>query len=181
MSDIGNFKVPSYDEVSDQAKTVFDQYIKAMGKMPNLYATIGYSGNALSSYQAFVQAQARGTFHGKDREAIYLIVSKFNGCEYCQASHTPSAVKFGWKEEETILLRAGKFPEKKWQVLYRVIESVIENKGEVSNELMQQFFALGYNEAALMDLMALIIAMTFTNYVYRMTKIPIDFPLAKPV
>ena len=149
--------------------------------MPNLYATIGHSANALTSYMAFVQAQAKGTFHGKDREAIYLIVSKFNGCEYCQASHTPSAIKFGWREEETVLLRAGKLPEKKWQVLYRVIEAVIEHKGEVNNELLKEFFDLGYNETALMDLMALIMAMTFTNYVFRLTKIPIDFPPAKPV
>src|SRR4029078_9660562 len=98
------FKVPTYDEVTDVAKTVFDQFIKSTGKMPNLYATIGYSANALSSYMAFVQAQVKGTFHGKDREAIYLIVSRFNGCEYCQASHTPSAIRFGWTEEETVLL-----------------------------------------------------------------------------
>ena len=175
------FKVPAYNEVEDGAKPVFDQFIKSMGRMPNLYATIGYSANALTSYMAFVQAQAKGTFHGKDREAIYLIVSRFNECEYCQASHTPSAIKFGWKEEDTVLLRAGKFPEKKWQVIYRVIESVIERKGEVSSELLHAFFELGYNEAALMDLMALIIAMTFTNYVFRLTKIPVDFPLAKPV
>ena len=175
------FHVPAYDEVAESARPVFDQYIKLIGRMPNLYATIGHSANALTSYMAFVQAQAKGTFHGKDREAIYLIVSKFNGCEYCQASHTPSAIKFGWKEEETVLLRAGKLPEKKWQVLYRVIEAVIEHKGEVNNELLKEFFDLGYNETALMDLMALIMAMTFTNYVFRLTKIPIDFPPAKPV
>jgi len=175
------FKVPTYDEVTDSAKTVFDQFIKSTGKMPNLYATIGYSANALSSYMMFVQAQAKGTFHGKDREAIYLIVSKLNGCEYCQASHTPSAIRFGWKEEETTLLRAGKFPEKKWEVIYALIKSVIENKGEVSNEILSDFFALGYNQAALIDLVTLIIVMTFTNYVFRLTKIPIDFPLVPAV
>lgn len=175
------FKVPSYEEVDESAKSIFDQYIKLIGRMPNLYATIGHSANALTSYMAFVQAQAKGTFHGKDREAIYLIVSKFNDCEYCQASHTPSAIKFGWTEEETILLRAGKNPDKKWQVIYKVIKSVIEHKGEVSNELLQEFFELGYKEAALIDLIALIIAMTFTNYVFRLTKVPIDFPLAKAV
>jgi len=174
------FPVPSYDDVDAGAKVVFDQFIKSTGRIPNLYATIGYSANALSSYMAFVQAQAKGTFHGRDREAIYLIVSKFNGCEYCQASHTPSAIKFGWNEEDTVLLRARKFPEKKWQVIYDVIKSVIENKGEVSEEILSDFFALGYDRAALIDLMALINLMTFTNYVFRLTKIPIDFPLAKP-
>jgi len=41
------------------------------------------------------------------------------------------------------------------------------------------FFESGYDNAALMDLMILINVMTFTNYVYGLTKIPIDFPLAK--
>lgn len=181
MSNLPIFKVPAYDEVSDQAKTVFDQFQKTVGRMPNLYAVIGYSGNALSSYMAYVQAQAKGSFRVKDREAIYLIVSKFNGCEYCQASHTVSALKAGWTEEETVLLRKGELPEQKWQVLYRLIESVIEQKGEVSVEILNDFFALGYKEAALMDLMVLINVMTFTNYVFRLTKIPIDWPLAKAV
>jgi AhpD family alkylhydroperoxidase len=173
--------VPSYDQVDDAAKVVFDYFKKIAGKMPNLYATIGYSSNALSSYTAFIQAQAKGTFHAKDREGIYLIVSELNGCQYCLASHTASAKKNGWTEEETLQLRAGKSPDRKWQVIYLVIKSIIENKGDAGEEVMAGFAAVGYNEAALMDLMALIIGMTFTNYVYRLTHIPIDFPLAKPL
>lgn len=177
----GVVKVPAYEQVSPETKTVFDQLNKVMGKMPNLYATIGYSGNALTSYMAFVQAQAKGTFHGKDREAVYLIVSQLNGCEYCLASHTQSAIKNRWTEEETLQLRAGTLPDQRWKVIYNVVKSVIENKGDVSDELVQSFFALGYNEAALMDLMVLINVMSFTNYVYRLTKIPVDFPAAKQV
>lgn len=118
------------------------------GNAPNLYATIGYSGNALSSYMTFVQAQAKGTFRIKEREAIYLIVSRLNGCEYCQASHTISAIKTGWTEEETILLRAGKFPEQKWEVIYRLIESVIEHKGEVNQEILNDFFFIGIQRSS---------------------------------
>jgi AhpD family alkylhydroperoxidase len=173
--------VPSYEDVSVETQSIFDNLKKSSGKVSNLYATIGHSANALSSYLAFVQAQAKGSFHGKDREAIFLIVSQINGCEYCLSSHTISALKFKWTEEETLLLRAGKFPETKWQIIFQVIKSVIENKGEVSDELLTSFFAIGHQETALIDLMALINLMTFTNYVYRLTKIPIDFPIAKTV
>jgi len=173
------FPVPVYEEVAPEAQAIFSQLQKAMGKMPNLYATIGYSGNALSSYMAYVQAQAKATFHAKEREAIYLIVSQLNGCEYCLASHTQSAIKNHWTEEETLQIRSGAFPDVKWQVIYRIIQSVIENRGEVSDELLHAFFEQGYKEAALMDLMVLINVMSFTNYVYRLTKIPVDFPLAK--
>ena len=173
------FNVPTKDAVSAEAQTIFENLQKASGKVPNLYATIGYSGNALSSYMVYVQAQAKGTFHGKEREAVYLIVSQLNGCEYCLASHTQSAMKFGWKEDETLLLRAGRFPDNKWQVIYKVVKSVLDNKGEVGDGLLKDFFDLGYNEAALIDLVVLVNVMSFTNYIYRLTKIPIDFPEAK--
>lgn len=175
------FKVPAYDEAGPEAKVVFDQLTRVLGKVPNLYATIGYSGNALSSYMAFVQAQGKGSFHAKDREGIYLIVSELNECEYCLAAHTQSAIKNHWTEEETLLLRAGKLPDPRWKAIYDVIRSVIEHRGAVADPLLKAFFAAGYAEAALMDLMALISVMSFTNYVYRLTAIPIDFPAAKPL
>ena len=175
------FTVPTYDQVADAAKPAFDRFNKIMGKMPNLYATIGYSANALNSYLAYVNEQARGTFHAKEREAIYLIVSQFNECEYCLASHTQSAIKNGWTEEETLSLRDGAHADKKWQVIYRVIRSVIENKGQVGDDLLDEFYALGYHEAAIIDLMVLINVMSFTNYTYRLIRVPIDFPLAKDI
>jgi AhpD family alkylhydroperoxidase len=173
------FTVPTYEQVSPDARPAFDQFKRLAGKMPNLYATIGYSANALNSYLHYVSEQARGTFHAKDREAIYLIVSQFNGCEYCLASHTLSAIKNGWTEEDTLALRAGTHTDPKWQVIYRVIKSIIEQKGLVSDDLLDEFYALGYQEAAIIDLLVLINVMSLTNYAYRLTQIPIDFPLAK--
>jgi AhpD family alkylhydroperoxidase len=175
------FAVPTYEQAPADARPAFDQFMKLTGKMPNLYATIGYSANALNSYLSYVREQARGTFHAKDREAVYLIVSQLNGCEYCLASHTQSAIKNGWNEEDTLALRAGTHPEQKWQVIYRFIKSVIEQKGMVSDELLDEFYALSYHEAAIIDLMVLINVMSLTNYIYRMTHIPIDFPRAKDI
>jgi len=175
------FKVPKRDEVAPEAQTTFDFLTKVTGKVPNLYATIGYSANALNSYMAYVQAQAKGSFHGKEREAVYLIVSQLNGCEYCLASHTASAIRFGWTEDETLALRAGTYQKGYWQLIYKIIRSVIENKGEVAENLLNEFFESGYHEKELMDLLVLINLMTFTNYTYRLTKIPVDFPSAKPL
>jgi AhpD family alkylhydroperoxidase len=146
------FAVPAYEQAPADARPAFDQFTKLMGRMPNLYATIGYSANALTSYLRYVSEQARGTFHAKDREAIYLIVSQLNGCEYCLASHTQSAIKNGWTEQETLELRAGTYHEQKWQVIHRVTDSIIAQKGTVSDDLIAEFYALGYQEAAIIDL-----------------------------
>jgi len=181
MSDSTPFKVPAREQVAPEAQATFDMLTRVTGKVPNLYATIGYSANALNSYMAFVQAQAKGTFHHKDREAIYLIVSELNGCEYCLASHTLSAIKGGWTEAETRQLRSGKYNDKKWVAIYTFIDSVIAHRGQVSDDILKQFYEAGYDEKAVMDLMALISVMSFTNYTYRLTQIPIDFPAAPAI
>ncbi|HXB10028.1 MAG TPA: hypothetical protein VNW04_23055, partial [Puia sp.] len=100
---------------------------------------------------------------------------------YCLASHTASAIKSGWTEEDTLAIRAGTYPEKKWQVIYRVIRSAIDNRGEVSDALLADFSALGFGDATLMDLFVLINVMSFTNYVYRLIKVPIDFAAARKI
>jgi AhpD family alkylhydroperoxidase len=176
-----NLQPPAYEDAPAETRPIFDVLKRANGKVPTLYATIGYSANALASYMAYVQAQAKGTFHAKEREAVYLIVSQLNGCEYCLAAHTQSALKNHWTEEETLQLRAGTFPDENWKIIYSIVKSVIENKGEVSDELLESFSAQGYTEAALVDLMMLINVMSFTNYTYRLTKVPIDSPLAKSI
>ena len=176
-----DFKVPSRDQLAPDAQAIYDQFQQSIGKMPNLYATIGYSANALATYTQYVKRQVKNTFHARDREAIYLIVSELNGCEYCLASHTASAVKAGWKEEDTLLVRAGTHPDRKWQVIYGIIRSAIENKGAVGDPLLEAFYGLGFSQGALMDLFVLISVMSFTNYVFRLTRIPIDFPAAKTI
>ena len=175
------FTVPSRDQLTPDAQAIYDQFVQVMGRMPNLYATIGYSANALATYNQYVRGQAKNSFHARDREGIYLIVSQINGCEYCLASHTASAIKAGWKEEDTLALRAGTYADAKWQVLYSVIRSVLDNRGEVSDTLLGEFTALGFGDAAIMDLLVLINVMSLTNYAFRLTKIPIDFKPAQPV
>jgi uncharacterized peroxidase-related enzyme len=181
MSETINFNVPTRDEVAPEAQATFDMLTKVTGKVPNLYAIIGHSANALNSYMAYVQAQGKGNFHHKDREAVYLIVSQINGCEYCLASHTQSAIKSGWTEAETLLLRAGKYDDKKWKAIYSFIDSVIQNKGKVGDDVLQSLHEAGYDAKAVIDLMVLINVMSFTNYTYRLTNVPIDFPVAKEI
>jgi len=181
MNESISFKVPSYEEVAPEAQATFDMLKKNAGKVPNLYATIGYSANALNSYMAYVQAQAKSTFHFKEREAIYLIVSQLNGCEYCLAAHTLSAMKSGWTEDETLQLRAGKLNDIKWKAIYNFISSVIEYRGKADDAILQALYQTGYNEKAVMDLLILINIMSLTNYTYRLTNIPIDFPTAKSI
>jgi AhpD family alkylhydroperoxidase len=173
-----NFKVPTREEVSPEAQAIFDNFITNTGKVPNIYAFAGQSANALSSYLAFQKAQANGSFNIQEREAIFLAVSQENGCQYCLAAHTMIAQKNGFSEEETIKLRLGTIEDPKLNVLAQLSKSITATKGKPAPALVEKFFEAGYNQTSLVDLVALVINISFTNYIHNITNIPVDFPAA---
>ncbi|MEZ2338672.1 carboxymuconolactone decarboxylase family protein [Mucilaginibacter sp. RCC_168] len=174
-------QVPSRDQVSVGSQVIFDQYQKRMGKVPNLYATMGYSENALKGFVDFEGALNHGVFRPKEREAIALVVSEINGCAYCLAGHTLAAIKNGFTKEETLDLRRGKINDDKLDAILQLAKSITVNKGHADQKALDDFYAAGFNEAALIDLIGLVTVRVFTNYVFAATEIPVDFPLAEPL
>lgn len=173
--------VPTRDEVQPAAQQVLDNLQGQLGMIPNLYAYLGHSANALTSYVAFQQAQAKGSFKAREREAVFLAVSEVNGCEYCQAAHTALGKLNGFTEEETRQLRAGHHPDRKLGVLARLASAITAHRGRVDSELVEDFFAAGYDEAALVDLVALVADKTLSNYLHNLVGFDVDFPAAEPL
>ena len=79
------FTVPTKEEVSENNQAIFDNLNKALGFVPNLFATIAYSKNGLERFLAYQNAKT--SLSNKEKEAVNLIVSQVNGCIYCQSAH----------------------------------------------------------------------------------------------
>lgn len=176
-----NITVPSRDQVSPESQEIFDTMSKRLGRMPNLYATIGYSAASLKAMLASEESVSHGVFTAKEREAIYLVVSEVNHCDYCLAAHTLLARKRGFTDEEIVGLRKGHATDPRLHSAVQLAKAIAENKGQASEAVKDAFFAAGYDEAALMDLISLVTVRTFTNYVYALTKIPVDYPAVAPI
>lgn len=175
------FNVPTRSEVAPAAQEIFDNVNKKIGMVPNIYATIGNSANALGSYLAFQGAQAQGAYNAKEREAVALAVAEANGCSYCQAAHTAIGKMNGLTESETLDLRAGTSDNPRLSALVALAKDITLNHGRPSTVNVENFFAQGFNNAALVDLVLLVADNTVTNYVNNITGIAIDFPAAKPL
>ncbi len=173
------YNIPTRDEVNDDVKAIFDNLREKVGQVPNIYAFIGNSANTLQNYLGFSQNQANGRFDAKEREAVFLAVSELNGCEYCQSAHTALAKMNGFSEEETLQLRTGDHTDEKYRVLTRLAADIQRTQGHPDEELLREFTGLGYDEEALVDLVSLVINVTFTNYIHNIARFEIDFPKAK--
>ena len=172
-------KMPAPERIGAETQVLLSEIKRRTGKIPNLYATIGYSAHALKGFLDFEESLNKGAFTAKEREAIALVVSEVNHCAYCLAAHTALALKRGFSKEETILLRKGIAKDMKLNTVIQVAKSIAENKGKVSALLLDSFFVEGYTESALIELTGLVAVRVFTNYVYAMSDIPVDFPAAE--
>lgn len=170
--------VPVYEQVETASQAIFDRLNKAIGRVPNLYAVMGYSANTLKGFMDFEAEAGKGAFSPKEREAISLVVSEVNHCNYCLAAHTLQATMKGFTPEETLDLRKGVAADPKLHAALQLAKSMAAHKGDADPALIDQFFAQGYREDALINLAALVVIRTFTNYVYALSKVPVDFPAA---
>lgn len=173
------FTVPIRENVSPDNQANFDTLKKALGMVPNLYATIAYSENGLSRYLAFQSAKT--SLNNKEKEAVNLVVSQVNGCIYCQSAHTVLGKMNGFSEEETLNIRSGNGSNPKLNALVALAKDITENKGRVSAANLEAFYAAGYNDGNLVDVILQVSDKIAMNYLHNLTKIPVDFPMAAPL
>lgn len=176
METLANISVPTKEQVNAESQAIFDQLEAQLGFVPNIYATIGYSSNALSNFLAFSGAAGKGTFNNKEIEAIKLAVSDANNCVYCKSAHTAIAKMNGFTDEEALQLRTATIADPKLKVLTSLAREISEKSGRISAESRQQFLDFGYDEKGLIDFAAVVTAVTFTNYIHGITQVPVDFP-----
>lgn len=174
------FIVPTRDEVSAANQAIFDNVKQKLGKVPNSYAFMASSENGLATYLAF--SNAKSSLNIKEKEVINLIVSEINGCHYCVCAHTMIGKINGFTDEQILEIRRGAVSfDAKLDALAQLTKGVTNNKGKAGQEAIDNFFAAGYTNESLVDMLLIISERTFSNYLNAVVNVPIDFPVAPEI
>ncbi|MGY8903474.1 MAG: carboxymuconolactone decarboxylase family protein [Burkholderiales bacterium] len=172
------FTVPTRDQVSESNQAIFDNLKKALGFVPNLYATFAHSEHALGNYLAF--QNAKSSLNAKQREVVNLVVSEVNACTYCLAAHTALGKMNGFGEAQILELRDGRASfDPKLDALAKFAKETTEKRGHPDAAIVQAFLDAGWTQANLVDAVVLIGDKTVSNYLHGATQVPVDFPPAK--
>ncbi|WP_298555821.1 carboxymuconolactone decarboxylase family protein [uncultured Algibacter sp.] len=177
---MSTFNVPTRDQVSENNQAIFDNLNKALGFVPNLYATYANSDTALENYLNF--ANAKTSLSAKEKEVVNLAVSEVNNCIYCLSAHTAIGKMNGFSEEQILELRAGEASfDNELDALARLARNITENRGRTDADVLENFFKAGYTKGNLIDTISLVGDKTISNYVHSTTQVPVDFPVVQPL
>ena len=172
-----NLPIPTKEQVSPANQAIFENLQKGLGFVPNLYATFAYSDTALGNYLTF--QNAKSSLKAKEREVINLVVSQVNDCRYCESAHTVLGKMNGFTDEQILELRAGSASfDAKLDALVKLAKAITMTHGRPDDKLVESFFAAGYNEGSLVDVILVIGDKIISNYLNNITGTPIDFPVA---
>lgn len=174
------YSVPTKSEVSENNQIIFDSLQKGLGFVPNLYAYFAKNETALSDYLAL--QNRKSSLRAKEREVINLVTSQLNGCRYCQSAHTVIGKMNGFTDEQIVEIRNNSASfDSKLDALAKFTASVVENRGRATEAIKEAFFAAGYNEANMIDVIIVVGDKIISNYLHNLTEFEIDFPIADKI
>lgn len=169
--------VPNRNEVSENNQAIFDNLNQKLGFVPNLYAYYAKNETALADYLTFQNRKT--TLKAKEKEVINLVVSQINDCRYCQSAHTAIGKMNGFTDDQILEIRSGSAGfDAKLDALAKFAKAVVEGKGRVEDSVTDNFFASGYSEANLIDVVIAVGDKIISNYIHNLAGFEVDFPLA---
>lgn len=172
-----SFNVPTRAEVSPANQQLFDALEKGVGMVPNLFATLAHNETALGDYLTL--QNRKSTLRAKEREVVNLVVSQVNGCDYCQAAHTAIGQMQGFTSSEVLEIRSGTASfDAKLDALARFVKVITESRGHPAPADVDALITAGYTTANIVDILIVIGDKMITNFLFGVTKVPIDFPPA---
>ena len=105
-------------------------------------------------------------------------MSEVNNCLYCKSAHTVIGKMNGFTDEQLLDIRREKADNPKLDALVKLAASITRNRGYAEPALVDDFYAQGYTNENLVDLILQISDKAAMNYLHNLTKVPVDFPLA---
>jgi len=163
-----------------RAAELFAALKEKLRRVPNAYDTIG--SNSPAGLAALLDFDARlldTSLSKQEIEAIKLVVSEVNGCDYCLAAHTLMGKHAGLAQEAMLAVRHGTpSGDARLDALATFVRTVIKSSGTVPQPVVDAFKAAGFNDAQVVDTAFVVTSITFTNLVNRINDTVLDFPKA---
>jgi uncharacterized peroxidase-related enzyme len=169
--------LPLSDELaSESARGVFTQTERALGLVPNLHRTLAHSPAALRAYAETARHLAFGTLDPKLRERLAIATAADNGCVYCASAHTQLGRGAGLDADELERALRGTSSDPAAATALAFARKLVETRGRVLDADLAELRSAGFDEAAIVEIVAHVGMNTFTNLVNNLARTSVDFP-----
>jgi alkylhydroperoxidase family enzyme len=131
---------------------LFDAIKARNGKVPNMMKTMAHSPALLEGYLAVSGALSKGVLPEVIRQQIALFVS------------------------QVLLARQGQAQDPKQQAVLTLVQNILDQRGDVSDEQFAAARAAGLNDGEIAEVVGHVALTTLTNFFNQLAQPVLDFP-----
>ena len=165
------------DTADATVSTLFDAIRKKMGGVPNIMRAMAQSPAALEAYLGFSGAVEGGRFTAAQRELVALAAAGENSCDYCASAHSALGKMAGLEPTDMQQVVAGGDLDGADGAIIAMTRKIVAQRGVLSDAEIEAFYAAGFDQGHLVELIALSALNIFTNYFNHIAATEIDFPV----
>jgi len=168
-------KVHDIESAPEGSKALLENSKKAYGMIPGLHGVLASSPQILQAYQTLHELFTQSSLNEDELTVVWQAINVEHACHYCVPAHTGIAKMMKVDDEITEALRnETPLADAKLEALRTFTLSIVRNRGNVSQEDLDAFYAAGYGEAQVLDIILGLSQKTISNYTNHIAHTPVD-------
>jgi alkylhydroperoxidase family enzyme len=164
------YQIHNIKSAPEKSKPLLELFNEAIGFVPNLAGAIANSPVLAKSLLGVFQNVHSGSFTEAEVQVLLLTNAVTNSSSWPVAFHTVLALKQGVDPADVQAIRERRLPKpQRYAALSRLAKTLIENRGQVSDEDLDRFLKAGFEKEHVLEVVGVSAASTITNYAGKIT------------
>ncbi|WP_417223049.1 carboxymuconolactone decarboxylase family protein [Amphritea sp.] len=163
------------DTAPQESQDFLAKSLKANGRIPGLHGVLASAPGLLEGYQKLHELFVNSSFDKEELTVVWQTINVEHECHYCVPAHTGIAHMMQVDAALTEALRnETAMPTAKLQALHDTTLAMVRNRGNLTDEEVQAFYAVGYGERQLLEIVLGLSQKVISNYVNHIAETPVD-------
>jgi alkylhydroperoxidase family enzyme len=170
-------KVHNIENAPKESKQFLEKSQKAFGMIPGLHGVLAGAPKTLEAYQILHQLFTESSFNAEELTVVWQTINVEHACHYCVPAHTGIAKMMKVDDAITEALRNETILKNtKLEALRSMTLAIVKNRGQVSQEDLTAFYAVGYEERQILEIILGVSQKVISNYTNHIANTPVDAP-----
>ena len=170
-----SFTLYTSETAPQAAQAELEKSAEAFGWVPNLHAVLAVAPSTLTAYKNLHDLFQQSSFDAQELTVVWQSINLENTCHYCVPAHTTIAGMMAVDNEIiNSLLEGRKLPTEKLEVLKLTTQALLLQRGDLDDEQIARFKAVGYGNQQLLEIILGIAQKTISNYTNKLAHTPLD-------
>ncbi|QCE42563.1 carboxymuconolactone decarboxylase family protein [Psychroserpens sp. NJDZ02] len=168
-------KIHNIESAPTEAKPLLENSQKAYGMIPGLHGVLAGAPQLLDAYQKLHELFTQTSFNEEELTVVWQAINVEHGCHYCVPAHTGIAKMMKVDDAITEALRnETPLENPKLEALRTMALTIVRNRGNVTQEDLTTFYAAGYGEQQVLEIILGLSQKVISNYTNHIANTPVD-------